>query len=101
MLSNLKGFPGGASGQELLPMHQTCDMGLIPGLGRSPGGGHSNPLQYSFLENPMDRGDWWATVQSISQSRTRLKRLCMHKCLISNVHLANLQNLIQIYITYK
>ena len=101
MLSNLKGFPVGASGQELLPMHQTCDMGLITGLGRSPGGGHSNPLQYSFLENPMDRGDWWATVHSISQSRTRLKRLCMHKCLISNVHLANLQNLIQIYITYK
>ena len=43
MLSNLKGFPGGASGQELLPMHQTCDMGLIPGLGRSPGEGNGNP----------------------------------------------------------
>ena len=36
-------------------------VGLIPGSGRSPGGGHSNPLQYSFLENPMDRGAWWAT----------------------------------------
>ena len=36
--------------------------GLIPGLGRSPGGGHSNPLQYSCLENPMDREVWWATV---------------------------------------
>ena len=38
------------------------DVGLIPGLARSPGGGHGNPLQYSCLENPMDRGAWWATV---------------------------------------
>ena len=37
------------------------DSGLIPGLGRSPEGGHSNPLQFSYLENPMDRGTWWAT----------------------------------------
>ena len=46
------------------------DVGLIPGLERSPGGGHSNPLQYSGLENPMDRGAWWATVHSIAQSDT-------------------------------
>ena len=39
------------------------DMGSIPGLGRSPGGGHGNPLQSSCLENPMDRGAWWATVE--------------------------------------
>jgi len=38
------------------------DMGLIPGKGRFPRGEHGNPLQYSCLENPMDRGDWWATV---------------------------------------
>ena len=38
----------------------TGDMGSIPELGRSPGGGHSNPLQYSYLEKPMDRGAWWA-----------------------------------------
>ena len=38
----------------------TRDMGSIPGLGRSPGGGHGNPLQYSCLENPVDRRDWWA-----------------------------------------
>jgi len=44
------------------------DLGSIPGLGRSPGGGHGNPLQYSCLENPMDRGDWWATVHRISKS---------------------------------
>ena len=40
------------------------DTGLIPGLGRSPGGGHGNPLQYYFLENPLDRGAWWTTVHS-------------------------------------
>ena len=39
------------------------DMGLIPGWGRSPGGGHGNPLQYSYLKNPMDREAWWATVR--------------------------------------
>ena len=44
------------------------DVGLIPGLGRSPGGGHDNPLQYSCLENPMDRGAWWAMVHRVSQS---------------------------------
>ena len=43
------------------------DMGLIPGLGRSPEEGYSNPLHYSCLGNPMDRGDWQATVQSISK----------------------------------
>ena len=46
------------------------DMGLIPGLGRSPGGGHGNPLQYSCLENPMDRGAWWATVHGVTKSWT-------------------------------
>ena len=45
------------------------DMGLIPGSGRSPGGGHGNPLQSSFLEIPMDRGGWW--VQSIGFQRDR------------------------------
>ena len=40
-------------------------MGLIPGLGRSPGGGHGNPLQYSYLENPMDKGAWRATVHGV------------------------------------
>ena len=45
----------------------------IPGSGRSPGGGHGNPLQYSRLENPMDRGTWRATVRRITQSQTRQK----------------------------
>ena len=49
------------------------DAGSIPGLGRSLGGGHGNPLQYSCLENPMDRGAWWATVHGVAQSRTLLK----------------------------
>ena len=49
--------------------------GLDPWLGKSPGGGQGNPLQYSSLENPMDRGGWWAAVHRVSQSRTRLKRL--------------------------
>ena len=56
------------------------DAGSIPGWGRSPGGGHDNPLQYSCLENPMDRGAWWATVHGIAQSRTRLKQLSTHAC---------------------
>ena len=49
------------------------EAGLIPGLGRCPGGGHGNPLQYSCLENPMDRGAWWATVHGVTNSQTGLK----------------------------
>ena len=61
------GFPGGSDGRE-----SDCNAGnldLIPGSGRSPGGGHG-PLQYSCLENPMDRGAWWATVHGVAKSRT-------------------------------
>ena len=53
----------------------TCkagDVGSIPSLGRSPGGGHGSPLQYSCLENPMDRGVWWAAVHGVAKSWTRL-----------------------------
>ena len=46
------------------------DLGLMPGLGRFPGEGHGNPLQYFCLENPMDRGAWWATVQGMAKSQT-------------------------------
>ena len=52
--------------------------GSIPGSGRSPGGGHGSPLQYSCLENPMERGAWWATVQRVAKSQTRLEQL--HTC---------------------
>ena len=48
------------------------DKGSIPGSGRSPGGGHGNSFQYSFLENPMDRGAWWATVHGVAKSWTGL-----------------------------
>ena len=54
------------------------DTGLIPGLGRSPGGGHGNPLQYSCLENPMDRWAWRVTGHRVSQSRAQLKQLSTH-----------------------
>ena len=49
------------------------DAGSIPGSRRSPGGGHGNPLQYSYLDNPMDRGAWWASVHRVTQNRPRLK----------------------------
>ena len=56
-----------------LPMQVDIrDVDLIPGSERSPGEGHGNPLQYSCLENPMDRGAWWATVHGVAQSQTRL-----------------------------
>ena len=48
------------------------DMGSIPESGRSPGRGNGNPLQDAFLENPMDRGAWWATVREVAKSQTRL-----------------------------
>ena len=51
------------------------EAGLIPGSGRFPGGGHGNPLQYSCLENPRNRGAWQATVHRVTKSQTGLKRL--------------------------
>jgi len=50
----------------------------IPGLGRFLGGGHDNPLQYSCLENPMDRGAWMATVHGVTKSQTCMKQLSLH-----------------------
>ena len=60
------GFPGGSDSKD-----SACnagDLGSIPGLGRSPGQGNGYPLQYSCLENPMDRGAWWA-IQSMGSQR--------------------------------
>ena len=54
------------------------DAGSIPGLERSSGGGHGNPLQYFCLENPMNRGALWATVHGVTKSWTGLKRCRMH-----------------------
>ena len=56
------------------------DTGSVRRSGRSPGGGHGNPLQYSCLENPMDRGAWWATVHGVAKSWTWLKQLSTHTC---------------------
>ena len=65
------GFPGGASGKEPpASAGDVRDMGAIPGLGGSSGGGHSNPLQYSCLENPMDRRAWQATVHGVTKNWT-------------------------------
>ena len=62
------GFSGGTGGKE--STLNAGDLGLIPGSGRSPGEGSGNPLQYSCLENPMNRGAWWATVHGVAKSRT-------------------------------
>ena len=62
------GFPGGSEGK--VSACNAGDLGLIPGSGRSPGEGNGNPLQYSCLENPMDKGAWNATVHGVAKSRT-------------------------------
>ena len=64
-----RGFPGGS--EDKASACNVGDPGSIPGLGRSPGEGNGNPLQYSCLENPMDRGAWWATVHGVAKSRTQ------------------------------
>ena len=57
----------------------------VLGLGRSPGEGNGNLLQYSCLENPMERGAWWATVHGITKSRTQLS-MCVHACTYTHRH---------------
>ena len=59
-------FPGGSDGKA--SAYNAGDLSSIPGLGRSPGEGNGNPLQYSCLENPVDRGAWWATVHGLAKS---------------------------------
>ena len=69
LLSNVQKFLGGSDRKE-----STCDagdLGLIPGSGRSFREGNGNPLQYSCLENSMDRGAWWATIQKVAKSQTQ------------------------------
>ena len=69
-------FPGAASGKELACQCRRCKgCDWIPGPGRSPGGAQGNPLQYSCLENPMDRGAWWATVHGVTKNQTQQKQL--------------------------
>ena len=69
---NIRGFPGGSSATTA-NAGDVRDVGSIPGSGGSPGGGHGNPLQYSCLENPMERGAWLATVHRVTKSQTQLK----------------------------
>ena len=64
------GFPDGSAVKN--PSADTGEAGSILGLGRSPGGGNGNPLQYSCLENSMDRGAWWATVHGVTKGQTWL-----------------------------
>ena len=73
------GFPWWLSSKEFTcSAGATRDGGSIPGLGRSPGGRHDNPLQYSCVETPWTRGSWWATVHRVAKSWTCLKRLSTH-----------------------
>ena len=70
LIMDTHSFPGGSEVKK-----SACnagDLGLIPGLGRSPAEGNGNPLQYSCLENPMEGGAWWATVHGVTKSWTRL-----------------------------
>ena len=64
----IQAFPGGSEGKE--SAHNVGDQSSIPGLGRSPEEENGNPLQYSCLENPMDRGASWASVHRVSKSQT-------------------------------
>ena len=80
----LLGFPDGSAVKE-----SSCNVGvigatvLIPGSGRSPGGRNGNSFQYSCLENPMERGSWWAIVNGVTESQTRLSDQCIHASSLS------------------
>ena len=80
---DLLGFPAGSAGKE-----STCnagDLGSVPGWGRSPGGGHGNPLQSSCLENPMDRGARRAAAHRVAKSWTRVGAEAQHADLLARV----------------
>ena len=72
-MSYLNDFVGGSDGKA--STYNAGDLDSIPGSKKSPGEGNGNPLQYSCLENPMDRGAWWATVHGVAKSGTRLHYL--------------------------
>ena len=83
---SLKGFPGSSVSKEYA--WNVGEPGSIPGTGRSPGEGNANPLQYSCLENSIDRGAWWATVHGVAKSWTQLSDFCFTSVYmpISNSH---------------
>ena len=74
-------FRGGSDSKEFAC--NAGDLGSIPGLGRSPGGGHGKPLQHSYLKNPMDRGAWQAIVHGVAKGWTRLSNLAQHCIVLS------------------
>ena len=78
------------------PPADAGDWGSIPGLGRFPGGGHGNPLEYSCLENPMDRGAWWATFHRAEQSQARLKQLSAHAHSLCHVEANTFKDLLSV-----
>ena len=90
VIRKVGGFPGGTQVAKNPPAN-AGGVGSIPGLGRSPGEGHSNPLQYSCPENTMDRGAWWATVHGVIKSLTRLSddshnRVSVSFCFLSHFY---------------
>ena len=78
-------FPGGS--EVKVSACNAGDLGWIPGSGRSPGEGNGNPLQYSCLENPMDRGAWWATVHGVAKSWTKLSDFTFSSIIITSAPL--------------
>ena len=74
------GFPGGSDSKD--SAYNTGDLGSIPELGISPGGGHGNPHQYSCLEKPVDRGAWWVTVHGVTKSRSPVKDYAQHSTVL-------------------
>ena len=81
----IPGFPGGASSKEpACQCKRHRRRGSIPGSGRSPGGGHGKPFQYSCLENHMDRRVWQATVHRVTKSQTQLKWLSTNSATLEN-----------------
>ena len=80
MLHAFRGFPGGSVVKN--SQANSGNAGLIPGSGRFHGEGNGNPLQYSCLFNPMDRGTWWATVHGVAKNWTLLSDLNFHLSLI-------------------
>ena len=99
-LTHYKGFPGGSVIKNV-PANAGAagNAGSIPGLGRSPGEGTDNLLQYSCLENSMDRGAWWATVHGVTENWTRLSDWALtHYKVTASAELANFESLPLVYI---